>query len=82
MASQISCLANSLNQHAIRKLIDYSLKKFPVKAMFTLTVFEILLLVGRTVLSPAGKRIQGAKGYSLNKNVNVSNLNFLFYLYF
>ena len=82
MASQISFLAKSLNQHAIRKHIDYSLKKFPVKAMFTLTVFEILLLVGRTVLSPAGKRVQGAKWYSLNKNVNVSNFNFLFYLYF
>ena len=82
MTSQISCLATSLNQHAMRKLIDYSLKTFTVKAMFTFTVFEILLLVGRTVLSPAGKRVQGAKGYSLNKNVNVSNLNSLFYLYF
>ena len=82
MTSQISCLAKSLNQHAIRKLINYSLKKFPVKAMFTLTVFEILPLVGRTVLSPAVKRVQRAKGYSLNKNVNISNLNFLFYLYF
>ena len=82
MTSQISCLAKSLNQHAIRKLIHYSLKTFPVKAMFTLTVFEILLLVGRTVLSSAVKRVQGAKGYSLNKNVNVSNLNFLFYFYF
>ena len=82
MTSQISCLAKSLNQHAIRKLIDYSLKKFSVKAMFTLTIFEILLLIGRTELSPAGKRVQGAKGYSLNKNVNVSNLNFPFYLYF
>ena len=81
MTSQISCLAKSLNQHAIRKLIDYSIK-FPVKAMFTLTVFEILLLVGRTVLSPAGKWVQGENGYSLNKNVTVSNLNFLFYLYF
>ena len=81
MTSQISCLAKSLNQHAIRKLIDYSIK-FPVKAMFTLTVFEILLLVGRTVLSPAEKWVQGEKGYSLNKNVTVSNLNFLFYLYF
>ena len=38
----------SINLHTIRKLIEYSLK-----AMFTLTVFRILLFKGRLVLSPA-----------------------------
>ena len=45
--------AKYANLNAIRKLMKYSLKHSFVKAMFTLTVFEILLFVGRTVLSPA-----------------------------
>ena len=36
----------------IRKVIEYSLSNVPMKAMFTLTVFEILLFKGSLVLSP------------------------------
>ena len=43
--------AKSINPLTIRKLIEYSLKNIPVKAMFTITVFEILLFEGRSVLS-------------------------------
>ena len=43
--------AKSINQHIIRKLVEYSIKNVP--AMFTLTVFEILLSEGRSVLWPA-----------------------------
>ena len=39
--------------HIIRKLIEYSLKNVLVRAMFTLTAFEIFLSKGRLVLSPA-----------------------------
>ena len=44
--------AKSINLDTIRKLIKYSLKNVPVKAMFTLTIFEILLFRGRSELSP------------------------------
>ena len=40
--------ANSINLDIIRKLIEYSLKKVRLKAMFTLAVFEILLYEGRS----------------------------------
>ena len=45
--------AKSINLHTIRKLIKYSFKNVLQKATFTLTGFEILLFVGRTVLSPS-----------------------------
>ena len=45
--------AKSMKLHTIRKLIEYSLKQVIVKAMLTATVFEILLLEDRSVLSPA-----------------------------
>ena len=45
--------AKSIKMHTIKKLIKYSLKFFSVKAVFTVTVFEILLFEGRSVLSPA-----------------------------
>ena len=57
----------STNLHTIRKLIKYSLKNIPAKAAFTLTVFEILLFEGRTVLSP----VQGGAG---SKRVNTGKL--------
>ena len=47
--------AKSINLHTIRKLIEYSLKNVRVKAIFTLTAFEILLSKGRWVLSTAQK---------------------------
>ena len=43
----------SINPHTIRKLIEYSLKKVPIKAMFSPTIFEILMSEGRSVLSLA-----------------------------
>ena len=43
----------SIKMHTIKKLIEYSLKNVIVKAMFTLTVFEILLFEGRSVLPPS-----------------------------
>ena len=53
--------AKSINLHTIRKLIKYSLKNILRKAMFSLIVFEILLLVGRLVLSAVqwGQRAKG-----------------------
>ena len=45
--------AKSINLHAFRKLIKYYLQNVPVKAVFTVTVFKILLYEGRLLLSPA-----------------------------
>ena len=53
--------AMSINLQTIRKLIEYSLEIVLVKTMFTLTVFEILLSQGRSVLWPPSKSL-GAKG--------------------
>ena len=55
-------------QSTIRKLIEYSLKNVSVKAMFTLTIFEILLSEGRSVLSPAqrgtgSERVKGKEPF-------------------
>ena len=44
-------IAKSINLHTIRKLIEYSLENVLIKAMFTHTVFEILMSKGRLVLS-------------------------------
>ena len=49
----ITTSAKSINLHIIRKLIEYFLKNICVKVMFTLTVFEILLFEGRSLLTPA-----------------------------
>ena len=46
--------------HIIRKLIKYSFKMVAVQALFTLTVFEVLLFEGRSVLAPA-RRGTGSK---------------------
>ena len=43
------------------KVTEYSLSNVPMKALFTLTVFEILLFKGRLVLSPT-QQVQKAKG--------------------
>ena len=47
----------------MRKLIEYSSKNVVVKAMLALTIFEILLFLGRSVLSPAqrGARSENVK---------------------
>ena len=44
--------AKSIKLHTIRKLVKYSFKNVTSKAMFTLTVFEILLSERRSVLPP------------------------------
>ena len=38
--------AKTITLHTIRKLIEHSLKNVPVKAIFTLTIFEILMFEG------------------------------------
>ena len=43
----------SINLNTIRKIIKYFLKNVSVKAMFTLTAFDILLLKGKLVSSTA-----------------------------
>ena len=43
----------SIKLDIIRKLIAYSSKTVPVKVMFILTAFEILLFKGRSVLTPS-----------------------------
>ena len=43
--------AKSINLNIIRKIIEYFLKRFFVNAIF-ITVFEILLFEGRSVLPP------------------------------
>ena len=48
-----SIKVSKVSLHTIRKLVEYSSKNVVAKAMFTLTVFEILLSEGRSVLSPA-----------------------------
>ena len=58
--------------HTIRKLVEYYLKNVAAKAMFTLTIFEILLSEGRSVLSLA----QRGTG---SKRVNVMNNLFLYF---
>ena len=60
--------AKSINLHTIKNLVEYSLKNVVAKAMFTLTVFEILLSEGRSVLSPAqwgtgSERVKGKESF-------------------
>ena len=49
ISNQRTTSTKSINLDIIRKLIEYSLKNVFVKAMFTLTVFEIQLFEGRSV---------------------------------
>ena len=60
--------AKSINLHTIGKLVEYSLKIVAAKAMFTLTVFEILLSEGRSVLSPA-QRGAGSEKVNVMSNL-------------
>ena len=66
--------AKAINLHTIRKLVEYSLNNLLVKAIFTLTVFEILLSEGRSVLSPA-ERGTGSKRVKVSvknqKNIGI-----------
>ena len=64
--------AMSINLHTTRKLVEYSLENVAAKAMFTLTVFEILLSEGRSVLSPT----QRGTG---SERVNVMSNLFLYF---
>ena len=45
--------AKPINLHTVKKLINYLLKKFYLKAMFIVTIFKILLFEGLSVLSIA-----------------------------
>ena len=60
--------AKSINLRTITKLVEYSLKNVAAKAMFTLTVFEILLSEGRSVLSSA-QRGTGSERVHVMNNV-------------
>ena len=64
--------AKSMNLHTIRKLVKYSFKNVPAKAIFPLTVFEILLSEGTSVLSPAQRG-------TVSERVNVMNNVFLYF---
>ena len=55
--------AKSINVHTTRKLIEYSSKNEHVKAVSTLTVFNILLFKGSSVLSPA-QRSTGSERFN------------------
>ena len=57
----------------IRKLVKYSLKIVPTKAMFILSAFEILLSEGRSALPPT----QWGSG---SERVKVMNNLFLYFL--
>ena len=58
--------------HTIRKLVEYSLKNVAAKAIFTISVFEILLFEGRSVLPPAQRS-------TVSEMVNVMNNLFLYF---
>ena len=63
--------AMSINLDIIRKLIEYSLKEVHVKAMLTLTVFEILLFKARSVLWPVQRATgtESVKGNSSSEHI-------------
>ena len=64
--------AKSISQHTIRNLVKYSLKNVAAKAMFTLTVSEILPSEGRSILSPVQRGIG-------SERVTVMNNLFLYF---
>ena len=77
--------AKTINLDIIKKLIEYSLEGFPVKARFFLIVLEILLFEARLVLGLA-ERITGSERVKISvKNQEncsafiriVSKVNFL-----
>ena len=57
--------AKSINLHVIKKFIKYSFKNVPVKAIFTLTIFEMLLFEDRLVLLPT-QRGTGSERVNIN----------------
>ena len=59
---------NSVKLHTITKLVEYSLKDVVGKAMFSLTVLEILLSEGGSVLFPTQR-------HTWSKRVKVSMKN-------
>ena len=60
--------AKPINLHTIRKLIEYSIKKVHIKAMFTPTVFEILI-------SEDLKRVKGQR-VKRGEIITFSHLNY------
>ena len=57
--------ANSISLHNIKDCVEYSLKNVVAKALFVLTILEILLSKGRSVLWPAQRRT-GSKGVKVS----------------
>ena len=53
--------------HTNRKLVEYSLKNVPTKAMFTLTAVEILLSEGRSALRPAQRGTGSERAIQLRR---------------
>ena len=65
--------AKSINLHTIGKLIEYSLNNASIKAMFSPTVFEILLSKCRSVLSPA-QQVTGSERVNSNPHQGNNHL--------
>ena len=58
--------------------IEYSLKNVLVKAMFALTVFEILLFKRRSVLLPAQRAIGSERVKKQDSSISTSEKVYLF----
>ena len=71
--------ANSINFHTIRKAVECSLENFLLKAMFSPTIFEILLSEGKSIMSPAQRDTGSKRGnVSVKNQSNIGNfLKFL-----
>ena len=57
--------AECINLHTIRNLIKCFLKNVPVKVLFTVTILEILLFEGQSVLPPVHL---GTRSETVNNN--------------
>ena len=68
--------AKYINLHTIRKLIKCFLKNVAVKVVFTVTIFEILVLEGKSVLSPAHLGT-GSETVNNNKGANSTIISIL-----
>ena len=70
MRSTTTEIMASLKSEQIVSSIRCQIEKVPVKAMFTLTVFEILLLEGRSVLSPTQRGTESKKSLISSEKPN------------
>ena len=67
-SSTAEIMASSKYEQIVCSIRLCQLQKVPVKAMFTLTVLEILLSEGRSVLSPAKRSTVSKSVYFQVKN--------------